>query len=146
MLTYVAESRPRNWTGRAVTRFLAMDTVLVDKPHFRHMVSKLNPHYQLPSRKHLSENLSFIYSHIRDSTCICLHWKRPDILQQPLICRQVLQWRRTVHFIHKTWLLQLFWYCACICWSYWTEHSRCRPGYLWLLAGVNKQVSGYYDW
>ena len=41
----------------AVAYYLAKDAVplcTVDKPGFRHFVLKLNPRYDLPSRKHFS--------------------------------------------------------------------------------------------
>ena len=43
--------------NRAVTFYLAKDAVplfTVDRPGFRHMVAKLNPRYQLPSRRHFT--------------------------------------------------------------------------------------------
>ena len=52
---YIHQAKELN---RAVTYYLAKDAVplsTADKPGFRHMVLKLNPRYQLPSRKHLSE-------------------------------------------------------------------------------------------
>ena len=44
--------------NHAVTYFIAKEMQplsIVDKPGFRHMVRKLNPRYQMPSRKHFTE-------------------------------------------------------------------------------------------
>ena len=54
----------------AVTYFIAKDmqpVSIVEKPGFQHMVSKLNPRYQLPSRKHFSDyEVPKLYNHVRD--------------------------------------------------------------------------------
>ena len=40
---------------------------IIEKPGFQHMVSKLNPRYQLPSRKHFSDyEVPKLYYHVRD--------------------------------------------------------------------------------
>ena len=56
----------------AVTYHITKDAIplsTIDKPGFRFMVSKLNPRYQLPSRKHFSDNdIPRMYAEIRDNT------------------------------------------------------------------------------
>ena len=55
--------------NRAVTYHIASDAVplcTVDKPGFQFMVSKLNPRYQLPSRRHFTEyEISHLYPHVK---------------------------------------------------------------------------------
>ena len=57
--------------NRAVAYHIAKDAVplsTVDRPGFRFMVSKLNPRYQLPSRRHFSDSeIPSVYSHVRDN-------------------------------------------------------------------------------
>ena len=68
---YSSSSAQAKELNRAVTYYLAKDAVplsTVEKPGFRHMVLKLNPHYQLPSRKHFSDQeIPQLYAHVRDS-------------------------------------------------------------------------------
>ena len=46
----------------------AFPSSTVGKPGFKHLVSKLNPRYEIPSRKHFSEyEISALYSLIKES-------------------------------------------------------------------------------
>ena len=67
---YSSSSAQAKELNRAVTYYLAKDAVplsTVDKPGFRH-ISKMNPRYQLHSRKHFSDQeIPQLYSHVRDS-------------------------------------------------------------------------------
>ena len=54
----------------------AMPLSTVDKPGFRFMVFKLNPRYQLPSRKHfLDHEIPRMCSDVRDNVAIQLLWQ-----------------------------------------------------------------------
>ena len=56
---------------KAVAFCIAKDMLplqLVDKPGFRHMVTKLNPRYNLPSRGHFTDiSIPHLYSHVKTS-------------------------------------------------------------------------------
>ena len=68
---YSATSSQAINLDNAVAYCIAKDMLplqIVDKPGFRHMLSKLNPRYNLPSRRHLSDiSIPRLYSQIRDS-------------------------------------------------------------------------------
>ena len=99
----------------AVTYFIAKDmqpVSIVEKPGFQHMVSKLNPHYQLPSRKHFSDyEVPNLYNHVRDVIVIpklkealyfagtCDFWTSPSTI--PYLTY-------TVHLIDTDWSLRSF--------------------------------------
>ena len=43
----------------------------VEKAGFMHVVSKLNPHYQIPLRWHFADfEVPWLYSHIKDSIVV----------------------------------------------------------------------------
>ena len=67
---YPAQSAVAQELNYAVTYFLAKDVHplhTVDKPGFRQLVFKLNPRYQLPSRKHFTDyEVPKLYNHVRD--------------------------------------------------------------------------------
>ena len=95
-------------SGSMTVRMAAKDVVPLDKPGFRHMVSKLNPPYQLLSRKHFSEQeIAQLYSHVRDSVVMPALKEAECFSATILVCGQV-QLSPTVHFIDKTWNLQSF--------------------------------------
>ncbi len=58
--------------NKAVTYFIAKDAIsvsTVSKPGFKHLVSKLNPKYEIPTRKHFSEiEIPALYSLVRANT------------------------------------------------------------------------------
>ena len=112
---YSPSSAQAKELNRAVTYYLAKDAVplsTVDKPGFRHMVSKLNPRYHLPSRKHFSDQeIPQLYSHVRDSVVM------PALKEAESFSATTDLWTSaatepymtlTVHFIDKMWNLQSF--------------------------------------
>lgn len=68
---YLPDSAQAKELNCAVTYYIAKDSVPIstmEKPGFKHMVSKLNPHYQLPSRRHFSDfEIPRLYSHVKDN-------------------------------------------------------------------------------
>lgn len=60
--------------SRMVAYHIAKDAVplsTVDKPGFQYMVSKLNPRYQPPARRHFSDyKIPHLHSYIRDNVVI----------------------------------------------------------------------------
>ena len=114
---YSSQSPTAIELNSAVMHFVAKDMrplSIVDKPGFQHtcMVSKLNPRYQLPSRKHFSEyELPKLYNHVRDVVVMpklkeatyfagtCDFWTSPASIPYLTF---------TVHFVDKAWNLQSF--------------------------------------
>ena len=101
--------------NRAVAYHIAKDAVplsTVDRPGFRFMVSKLNPRYQLPSRRHFSDSeIPSLYSHVRDNVVA------PMLKQAKFYAATTDMWTSssndsyitvTVHFISSNWDLQSF--------------------------------------
>ena len=84
----------------------------VERPGFKHLVAKLNPHYELPSRKHFSEyELPKLYNHVRDSIV------KPKLMQAEYFSATTDLWisyaavsfmSLTVHFVDSGWRLQSF--------------------------------------
>ena len=112
---YASSSAQANELNRAVTYHLAKDAVplsTVDKPGFRYMVSKLNPRYQLPSRKHFTEQeIPRLYSHVRDYVVV------PALKQARFYACTMDMWMSsscdpymtfTIHFIDNSWDLRSF--------------------------------------
>ena len=85
---------------------------IVDKPGFRHMMSKLNLRYNLPSRRHFPDiSIPCLYSQIRDSVV------RPKLEQAAYFSATTDLWTNannipyltfTVHFIDCHWSLCSF--------------------------------------
>ena len=101
--------------NRAVTYYLAKDAVpisTVDKPGFRHLVSVLNPRYQLPSRKHFSDQeIPQLYTHVRDTVVM------PALREAEFFSATTDLWTSaasepymtlTVHYVDKAWNLRSF--------------------------------------
>ena len=68
---YLSDSTQAKELNRAVIYYIAKDSVListVEKPGLKHMVSKLNPRYQLPSRWHFSDfKILWLCSQVKDN-------------------------------------------------------------------------------
>ena len=87
----------------------------VDKPGFKQLVFKLNPHYQLPSRRHFAEyEVPKLYNHVRDNVV------KPKIMEATHFSATRDLWTSaatipymtfTVHFIDREWALRSF----CLC-------------------------------
>ena len=101
--------------SRAVAYHIAKDAVplsTVDKPGFQYMVSKLNPRYQLPSRRHFSDyEIPHMYSHIRDNVVV------PKLKEAKFFSATTDLWTSaandsymtiTIHFICSDWELTSF--------------------------------------
>ena len=101
--------------NRAVTYYLAKDAApisTVDKPGFRHLVSALNPRYQLPTRRHFSDQeIPQLYTHVKDNVVM------PALREAECFSATTDLWTSansdpyltlTVHFIDKEWSLQAF--------------------------------------
>ena len=101
--------------NRAVTYHIARDAVplcTVDKPGFQFMVSKLNPRYQLPSRRYFTEyEIPHLYSHIRNDVVV------PKLKEATSFSATTDMWTSaandsyltiTVHFITSDWELKSF--------------------------------------
>ena len=73
---YSSNSPQAKDLNRAVAYHIAKDAMslsTVDKPGFRFMVSKLNPRYHLPSRKHFSDyEIPRMYSDVRDNRVVAM--------------------------------------------------------------------------
>ena len=101
--------------NRAVTYHITKDAMAlstINKPGFHLMVLKLNPRYQLPSRKHFSDNeIPRLYAEIRDNFVI------PLVKQAAFYSATTDMWTSgsndayitfTIHFISNGWELHSF--------------------------------------
>ena len=73
--TKYSRSSPQAYElNRAVAYYLAKDAVplyTIEKPGFRQMIAKINPKYDLPSRKYFSTHeIPALYSHVRDKVVL----------------------------------------------------------------------------
>ena len=114
-MKYPSQSNITKELNSAVTFYLATDMQpisSVERPGFRHLISKLNPRYQLPSRKHFTDyEIQKLYNHVRESVvCPKLNncsyfafttgfWTSPATIPYLTV---------TVHFIDSTWNLNSF--------------------------------------
>ena len=68
---YLPDSPQANELNRAITYHITKDSVpvsIVERPGFKCMLSKLNPRYQLPSRRHFTDyEIPQLYSHVKDN-------------------------------------------------------------------------------
>ena len=112
---YLSDSAQAKELNRAVTYYIAKDSVpisTVEKPGFKHMVSKLNPRYQLPSRRHFSDfEIPRLYSHVKDNI-VAASLKDATFFAATTdfwtsgTCHPYLT--ITVHFIDREWDLKSF--------------------------------------
>ena len=82
----------------------------IEKPGFQLMVSKLNPRYQLPSRRHFSDyEIPHLYSHVKDNMVI------PALRQANFFSATTNLWTSgakdaymtvTIHFVNSNWELK----------------------------------------
>ena len=95
---------------KAVPFCIAIDMFplqLVDKPGFRHIVMKLNPHYNFPSRRHFTDvSNPYLYSHVKTSVV------KPKLDAAPYFSETTDLWTSasnlpfitfTVHLIDEKW-------------------------------------------
>ena len=68
---YTADSAQAKELNRAVTYFIAKDSMpisTVEKLGFKHLLLKLHPRYQIPSRRHFTDHeIPRLYSHVKDN-------------------------------------------------------------------------------
>ena len=110
--------------NQAVTYYIAKDSVpisTVEKPGFKHMVSKLNPRYQLPSRWHFSdfEKDNIVASSLKDGTFFAAttdFWTSGT-------CHPYLT--ITVYFIDREWHFKSFSHFSFVRRPQWREYSLC---------------------
>ena len=112
---YSSNSPQAKDLNRAVAYHIAKDAMplsTVDKPGFRFMISKLNPRYHLPSRKHFSDyERPRMYTDVRDNRVV------PMLRQASFFAATTDMWTSgcndayitfTVHFISSEWELHTF--------------------------------------
>ena len=97
---------------RAITYYLAKDAVLlytVERAGFKHMISKLNPRYELPSRKvFTSKEIPTLYTNVRSSVMAELkqikYYAMTTDLWTSGACEPYIT--LTVHYIDGEWCLK----------------------------------------
>ncbi len=112
---YPAKSCQAKEINKAVTYFIAKDAIpvsTVSKPGFKHLVSKLNPKYEIPTRKHFSEiEIPALYSLVRANTV------KPLVSKVECYAATTDLWTSgscdpyitvTLHFIDYEWNLKSF--------------------------------------
>ena len=116
---YLPSSSQAIYLDKAVAFCIAKDMLplqLVDKPGFCHMVTKLNPHYNLPynlpSRRHFTDvSIPHLYSHVKTSVV------KPKLDAAPYFSETTDLWTSvsnlpfitfTVHLIDEKWELCSF--------------------------------------
>ena len=109
---YLSDSAQAKELNRDVTYYIAKDSVpisSVEKPGFKHMVSKLNPRYQVPSRRHFSDfKIPRLYSHVKENISLkdATFFAATTDFWTSGTCHPYLT--LTVHFINSEWELQSF--------------------------------------
>ena len=66
---YLPDSAQAKELNHAVTYHIAKDsmpTSIVERPSFKYMLLKLNPRYQIPSRRHFTDYETQLYLHMKD--------------------------------------------------------------------------------
>ncbi len=112
---YPSTSNQAKELNKAVAYFIAKDTfpiATVNKPGFKHLVSKLNPRYEIPSRKHFTDfEIPALYSLIKDSKV------KPVLAQAECYSATTDLWTSgscdpyitfTIHTISEDWSLASF--------------------------------------
>ena len=68
---YLSDSAQAKELNCAVTYHIAKDSMpisIVERPGFKYMLLKLNPRYQIPSRRHFTDyEIPQLYSHVKDN-------------------------------------------------------------------------------
>ena len=113
---YTPSSPQAKELSRVVAYHIAKDAVplsTVDKPGSQFMVSKLNPRYQIPSRRHFSDyEIPHLYSHVRDNVVL------PKLKEATFFSATTDMWTSaandsymtiTIHFISSDWELNSAW-------------------------------------
>ena len=112
---YTANSPQALELNKAVTYFIAKDAQpfsVVEKPGFKRMISKLNPRYQLPSRKYFVEHeIPQLYSQIKENTVVpklseAKHFAVTSDFWTSITHVPFMSF--TVHFIDKDWILRSY--------------------------------------
>lgn len=109
---YSAHSSEAKELNKAVTYYIAKDAMpvfTVTKPGFKHLLSKLNPRYEVPSRKHFTEHeIPSLYSDIRDNKV------QPAVTKASFFSGTTDLWTSgscdpyltfTIHFVDASWNL-----------------------------------------
>ena len=112
---YLPSSGQAIYLDKAVAFCIAKDMLplqLVDKPGFCHMVTKLNPRYNLPSRRHFTDvSIPHLYSHVKTFVV------KPKLDVAPYFSATTDPWSSpsnlpfitfTVHLIDEKWELCSF--------------------------------------
>ena len=111
----MSDSAQAKELNRAVTYYIAKDSIpisTVEKPGFKHLVSKLNPRYQIPSRRHFADfEIPWLYSHVKDNI-VAASLKNANFFAATTdfwtsgTCHPYLT--LTVHFVNPEWGLSSF--------------------------------------
>lgn len=112
---YLSDSAQAKELNRAVTYYIAKDSIpisTVEKPGFKHLISKLNPRYQIPSRRHFADfEIPRLYSHVKDNI-VAASLKNANFFAATTdfwtsgTCHPYLT--LTVHFVNPEWGLSSF--------------------------------------
>ena len=112
-MMYSRKSTEATTLNRAVAYFLTKDmqpVYTVEKSGFKFLVSKLNPRYDLPSRKYFTEvEIPKLYVEVRDTVV------KPKLAEMKFFATTTDLWTSrakhpylslTVHFVDSSWALQ----------------------------------------
>ena len=105
---YLSDSVQAKELNCAITYYIAKDSVpisSVEKPGFKHMVSKLNSRYQIPSRRHFSDfKIPRLYFHINEyivgASLMMPHSLLPLQISGQVVHVIVILWARVVCLIY----------------------------------------------
>ena len=112
---YTADSAQAKELNRAITYFIAKDSMpisTVEKSGFKHLLLKLYPRYQIPSRRHFTDHeIPRLYSHVKDNI-VTVSLKESTFFAATTdlwtsgSCHPYLT--LTVHFITSNWELKSY--------------------------------------